>query len=850
MQASLNGLRRYVELKESPQDVAVALTALGFEIEGLKVMGEGVTGVVVGEVRACAKHPEADKLSVCQVFDGTQELQVVCGAPNVAAGQKVLFAQVGAKLPSAEAGKGDFVIKKAKLRGVESFGMICAEDEVGLGEGHHGILILPPETPVGLSLQEIPGLCDALFEVNVTPNRPDALCHLGLARELAARYNRPLKAPGEGRRVATEAGEPAEKAVSLRVEDSQACPRYVGRVIEGVTVGESPTWLKQALKGLGKSSINNVVDATNYVLFELGQPSHAFDLDTLAGSQVVVRLARDGESLTTLDGVARKLTPQDVVIADGEKPQVLAGVMGGVSSGVSATTRRIFLEVAYFNPATVRLQARRHGLSSDSSYRFERGIDPLGTAAAADLLAALIAEVAGGTVRPGRLECVAEGFALKAREVSLRPDRARKLLGVATSDSEIRRLLTSIGLIDISAEPGLAGANHREATSGSASERASLERTSSEQAIRFAIPGFRGDLTREADLIEEVARLLDYNSIQGILPRFTMGAGGVPPREALAKLVRHTLRDLGLNEALNLRFTSRKQLQKLGFAVEDARLNPILLRNPLSEDWEAMPTTVLPNLLQALLNNQNSQQHDVALFEVAKTFRARPKTGPRDNGVDEDAVLCLAIMGAFPAASWQDEKPIDFYTLKGLIENLLRRVNREVWLEAATGEAQNHSGEAHLHPREAMAVRAGRGADSRIIGHFGMLHPKVQQNFDLKRPVAVAELSLDALLDLPRNVMRFTPFSTQVAAQRDFNALVTEEIRHADVLALLPKSPLMESLRLRSIYRGQGVPEGHKAMHYEVAYRHAERSLTDEEVQAAHEAVKAALARDERIRFK
>jgi phenylalanyl-tRNA synthetase beta chain len=838
MQASLNGLRRYVELNETPQEVAAVLTALGFEIEALKVMGEGVTGVVVGEVRACAKHPEADKLSVCRVFDGTQEVQVVCGAPNVAAGQKVLFAQVGAKLPSSEAGKGDFVIKKAKLRGVESFGMICAEDEVGLGEGHDGILVLPAETPVGLSLQEIPGLCDALFEVNVTPNRPDALCHLGLARELAARYNRPLKAPGDGRRAALEAGEPAEKAVSLRVEDGKACPRYVGRVIEGVTVGESPTWLKQALKALGKNSINNVVDATNYVLFELGQPSHAFDLDALTGSQVVVRRARDGETLTTLDGVARKLTPQDVVIADGEKPQVLAGVMGGVSSGVSATTRRIFLEVAYFDPATVRLQARRHGLSSDSSYRFERGIDPLGTAAAADLLAALIAEVAGGTVRPGRLEWVAQGFALKAREVNLRPDRARKLLGVVAGDAEIRRLLTSIGLVEVGAEPDRVGEVNREATSERASDRAATE-----PAIRFAIPGFRGDLTREADLIEEVARLLDYNSITGTLPRFTMGAGGVTPREALAKLVRHTLRDLGLNEALNLRFTSRKQLQKLGFAAEDARLNPILLRNPLSEDWEAMPTTTLPNLLQALLNNQNSQQHDVALFEVAKIFRARLKTGPRDNGVDEDAVVCLAVMGAFPAGSWQDEKPIDFYALKGLIENLLRRVNREVWLEAGTGEA-------HLHPREAMAVRAGRGADSRIIGHFGMLHPQVQQNFDLKRPVAVAELSLDALLEVPRNVMRFTPFSTQVVALRDFNALVAEELGHAEVLALVPKLPLLETLRLRSIYRGQGVPEGHKAMHYEVAYRHAERSLTDEEVQSAHEAVKAALARDERIRFK
>lgn len=827
MQASLNGLRRYVELKETPQEIAVALTALGFEIEALKVMGAGVTGVVVGEVRACAKHPEADKLSVCKVYDGTEEVQVVCGAPNVAAGQKVLFARVGAKLPSPDAGqggasKGDFVIKKAKLRGVESFGMICAEDEVGLGEGHDGILVLPAETQVGLALQEIPGLCDALFEVNVTPNRPDALCHLGLARELAARYGRPLKARSEGRPALVESGEPVAKAASLQVTDAKSCPRYVGRVIEGITVGESPVWLKQALKAIGKNPINNVVDATNYALFEWGQPSHAFDLDTLAGGKVVVRRAQEGESLTTLDGVARRLTPQDVVIADGEKPQVLAGVMGGVSSGVSATTRRIFLEVAYFDPATVRLQARRHGLSSDSSYRFERGIDPLSTAEVADALAALIAEVAGGTVRPGRLEFVAEGFSLKPNQVQLRPERARKHLGVTTSDAEIRRLLTSIGLAEI---------GNGQATGAP------------ETRLTFAIPGFRGDLTREADLIEEIARLLDYNSIPAVLPRFTMGAGGVPPREALARQIRHTLRDLGLSEALNLRFTSRKQLQKLGLGQDDPKLHPVLLLNPLSEDWEAMPTTVLPNMLQALLNNQNSQQHDVALFEVAKTFRSRPKTGPRDNGVDEEAVLCLAMMGAFPAGGWQEEKPIDFYALKGLIENLLRRLDREVTLEVGAGAA-------YLHPREAMILRAGKTGKGAVLGHFGMLHPKARQNFDLKRPVAVAEISLDALLAAPQNVKRFTPFSTQVAAMRDFNALVAEEMGHADLLALVPKQALLESLRLRSIYRGQGVPEGHKAMHYEAVYRHAERSLTDEEVQSAHEALKKALTGDARIRFK
>lgn len=810
MQVSLNWLRRYVDLPEDPKDIAASLTSLGFEVEAMQVAGEGVTGVVVGEVRAREKHPEADKLSVCRVYDGQQEWQVVCGAPNVAAGQKVLFAQVGANLP------GGLHIKKAKLRGVESFGMICAEDEVGLGQGHDGILVLPADTAVGLGLQAIPDLCDAHFEVNVTPNRPDALSHVGLARELAAKYGRPLREPLE--KVA-ESGTPTGEAARLQVEDGEACPRYVGRVIEGIAVGESPAWLQAALRSVGKNPINNVVDLTNFVLLEWGQPSHAFDLDTLAGQEVVVRRARSGETLTTLDGANRTLSTQDLVIADAEKAQVLAGVMGGVNSGVTAQTRRVFLEVAYFQPAFVRLQARRHGLSSDSSYRFERGIDYLRTEAIADHLAALIAKVCGGNVRRGRVEFLAANHPRERAVVALRPDRVRRLLGVEIQDAEIGKYLSGIGL-----EP-------------TASKVAG--------ALAFRIPGFRGDLTREADLIEEVARLMDYNTIPGKLPSFPLGSGGVTPREALARQIRHTLRDLGLQEALSLRFTSRKQLAKLGLAENDSRLSPVLLKNPLSEDWEAMPTTGLPNLLQALCHNQNNQQNDAALFEVGKAFFVRAKSDVRDNGIREEALLTLAVMGEWPNSAWNgDHAGIDFYALKGLLENLLRKLGRPLQL-APMAEV------GFLHPKESGRLIA-QGGDGKVVelGVFGMLHPRVQQAFDLRHKVAVAEIHLDSLLAFAPAAKRFQAFSTQVASVRDFNALIPEAMSHGELLAGLPKQALLESLRLRSIYRGQGVPEGYKAMHYELIYRHGERSLTDEEVQTAHENVKSALGKDERIRFK
>jgi phenylalanyl-tRNA synthetase beta chain len=581
-------------------------------------------------------------------------------------------------------------------------------------------------------------------------------------------------------------------------------------------VGESPAWLQSALKALGKNPINNIVDITNFVLLEYGQPSHAFDLDTLSGHEIVVRRARNGEALTTLDGVARTLSEQDLVIADADKAQVLAGVMGGVASGVSASTRRIFLEVAYFQPAFVRLQARRHGLSSDSSYRFERGVDPLCTQTIADHLATLIAEVAGGQVLADRLEFVSPTLSLQPTQVALRPARIARLLGIPVSHQAIQERLTGIGL-------GLV--------------------SSTSDTMTFSIPGFRGDLTREADLMEEVARLTDYNSIPGTLPSFPMGAGGVPPREALSREIRHTLRDLGLHEALHLRFTSRKQLAKLGLPDGDARLKPVLLQNPLSEDWEGMPTTLLPNLLQSLLHNQNNQQGDAALFEISKAFFPREKTHARDNGVREETRLALAIMGAWPqGGAGEADHPMDFYDLKGLVENLFLRLGRKVDFSPGAQEP-------FLHPSESCGVMAA-GKNGASLGWFGILHPKTQQRFELRQTIAIAEISLDALLEAPKAPKRFQAFSTQVAATRDFNALVDEAVRHGEILKLVPKHPLVESLRLRSIYRGTGVPEGQKAMHYEVVYRHGERSLTDEEVQKAHEALKSGLLTDSRIRFK
>lgn len=817
MKISLQWLRRLTPLTATPDDIAKTLTGLGLEVEELELKGMGLKEVVCAEVMSCEKHPGADKLSLCQVYDGTQTLQIVCGAPNVSKGQKVILARIGAVLP------GNFAIKHAKIRGVESFGMLCAEDELGLGTSHDGIMVLPADTSVGIPIENITGLCDAILTVNVTPNRPDALSHIGIARELAAAYGLPLNLPAPSSAAKYTSIAKECDGLVLDVQDKKACPRYTARIIRGIKVGPSPDWLKRFLAAVGQKSINNVVDITNFVLLEWGQPSHVFDLDVLVGNKVCIRRAHESEKFIALDDIERTLTPLDLVIADNEKAQCMAGVMGGRLSGVSDTTTNLLLEVAYFDPPTVRTASKRHGLMSDSSYRFERGIDPQNTLRVSEVITSLILEIAGGIASPVLLEEKSSEYNFNSKTVWLRESKVHQLLGIHPTMQEICNKLSGIGL---------------------------TVHTQEKDRALFTIPGFRPDIEVEVDLIEEVARLFDYNQIPDLLPSFTIADTTLPPMEALTQKIRHHLASAGLCEALSLRFTSPTYLEQLGYTSDELKSNAVWLKNPLSEEWRILPLSTSPLLLQAVLNNQKISEKNALLFEIGKGFSDdSAKRSDKYSGVRETPMLSIALWGAWPMASWDNaDAQISFHRAKGIIDDLWKLLGITPTLHSGVKKLESaHTSAPHIHPVESVSWEY----NGTIIGWMGSIHPAAKNKVDIKGACFLAEILLEPLLKIDL-IKRFVPFSKQSSVEREINVLVDESMTHQQILALIPldKTPNLRSIQLNSIYTGQGIPDGKKAMHYTFAYRHPDKSLTDDEVNGWQAALAKKLLENPAISYK
>jgi len=787
MKISLKWLRELCPLTLSDDEIARKLTSIGLEVEGNEKRGIG-PGVVAARVVTRTPIAGSDHLSLCQVDDGAGTHQVVCGAPNYAAGDIVPMARPGAKLPDGTE------IRRAKVRGAESEGMLCSPRELGLSDDHSGLMILPRDVPIGKPLDELLGLPDTILEVNVTPNRPDALSHVGIARELSAITGVPVRIP-EARHA-----EKRELPARIDVDDAQRCPRYFARVIEGVHIGPSPLHVQERLRACGVRPISNVVDATNLALLELGHPLHGFDLDKLAGRRIRVRRAREGEPMTTLDGKERTLSEDDLVIADGEKPVALAGVMGGLTSEVGDRTTRILLESAMFDPAGVRRTSRRYGLHTEASHRFERGMDERGAEHAANRCAELIVQLAGGRLLPGAIDVYpAPRGPVK---VMVRPGRVSAVLGVAVGEAEVDRWLRALQLV-----PAGDG--------------------------RWSVPSWRRDLTREIDCIEEIARLRGYDTIPVKLHPAGVGeTAAISPQTRVTAHARTALSAHGFDEAVNYSFLAEKDLA----AVSPQK--PVRLANPLTSEQGAMRTTLLAGLLRNVGHNLARGVRDVKLYELGRVYLPEPDTrhpsGELAWPVHEPRRLGLALTGARRAKSWSGGgDTADYYDLKGAIEDVLEAMG-------ITDPRFQSGPHAALHPASASRlIVAGQP-----VGYLGQSHPAVAAHFEVPVETYLAELDWEALLDHSvalkqlRGVPRFPAVARDLAFVVDARVpaeKLLEEIRAAD------ERKLLERVTLFDVYRGSPVPEGRKSVAFGLSLRAADRTLTDAEADALCGAIRERL---------
>ncbi|MDE1894536.1 MAG: phenylalanine--tRNA ligase subunit beta [Xanthomonadaceae bacterium] len=781
MKFSENWLRELVEIKADRAQLAHALTMAGLEVEELTPLGDGLAGVVVAEIVGAEKHPQADRLQVCKVNAGPGEpLQIVCGAPNARVGIKVPLAKVGAELP------GGISIKAAKLRGVESSGMLCSAKELGIDADASGLLELPADAPVGQPLADYLGLPDASIELKLTPNRPDCLGLVGLAHDVAALFGSAVKVPAPAAVAVTGAAQRG-----IRLEAGKDAPRYLGRIVEGIDpAARTPLWLAERLRRAGLRPISAVVDVTNYVMLELGQPLHAFDNDTLEGD-IVVRHARAGEALKLLDGSEAKLDEGFVLIADEKKPLAVAGVMGGYDSRVTDTTRNIFLESAHFAPAAIMGRARKLGLHTDASHRFERGVDPELPRRALERATELLLAIAGGQAGP---VLVAENPAdLPApAAVTLRRARLKRVLGVDVADAEVARIFTALGM--------------------------RVETTA--DGWRITAPSSRFDIEREEDLIEEVARIFGYDNIPTATPAGALTLA-IEPEARIGELaLREQLAARDYYEAVNLSFVAADLLASWGFTE---RLVP--LANPLSADLAVMRPSLLPGLIEALRHNRARQQERVRLFEVARVF------GTGDPPVETPS---LAIVACGPARAEQWGEParmLDFHDLKGDLDALI----------AWGGEPRRWSVHADglpgwLHP--------GRGArvarDGETAGFMGALHPQLARQLDLGPDVHVLELALAPLL--ARRLPQAAAIPRFPSVRRDIALDLPESVSWSQIDRLV-RSTLGErlrELRLFDRYSGKGVEPGRKSLAMGLILQDASRTLTDDDAdRCVREAVTA-----------
>ena len=791
MKITYNWLARYVDFDWPPEELGERLTMLGLEVEKLERVGGGYEGVVAAEVLSREPHPNADRLSLCRVNDGKEERQIVCGAINFKPGDKVPLILPGNALPaSSESGK-PLVIKAGKIRGVASDGMLCSGKELGVSEDADGLMILDSGTQAGQSFADYLGMesADYVLDLEVTPNRPDWNSVIGIAREVSALTGGDLKLPAVELK---ETGDPVTERVRVRIEDAALCPRYSARIIRNVKVGPSPSWMRSLLEKIGIRSINNVVDATNFVMMETGQPLHAFDYRQLAGwengkAAIIVRRSLDGESFVTLDGQKHQLPRGAIVIADEEKALALGGIMGGLNSEISKSTQDVLLESACFLSQNIRSTSKKLGIRTDASYRFERGADPEIVDWASRRAAGLICEASGGVLQAGAADAYPNPPA--PTRISLRYEKTNRLLGVEIPGKEQASLLQRLEL-------------RQGATTESSGE--------------FWIPSFRVDLKREVDLIEEVARLYGADRIPATPPRGTVGLHEHDKLHDDLALARQLLVGQGLHEIQAQTLISDQA------AGIPRSLELVALEHPLSSDMNALRPSLLPGLVEALRHNANRGVVDAALFEMGSVFCLR-------NGQPaEEERLALALTGSRFPLFWKKEKEtgdFDLFDLKGRLDLLLEalRVQGVQWRRAESSETP-------------FAEEGSLSIGKQVIGRFGQMRTLLAAQLDLKKPVLLAELDLKILLTRRSQKRAFQALPMFPSARRDAAMLVDESISHADVLRAVKKAKpdFLQTVELFDVFRGKGIPEGKKSVAYAFVYRHRRRTLKDEEVAVAH----------------
>jgi phenylalanyl-tRNA synthetase beta chain len=813
MRAVWSWLLDLVDLPDDvgPDEAAAALTGAGLEVEEIEAIGSDFSGVVVAEVVGKRRHPEADRLTLVEVIDrpGGSKWDVICGAPNVPEpGGRVLWARPGARLPDG------LEIQPRALKGVLSHGMLCSERELKLSDTHEGIYVLGEEdaaAQLGAQAQDALALRDIVFDIGVPANRPDANGHLGLARELAALCKGRLRPVECGLADITDDRLDAANLVRVRIEDRERCSRYVARIIDGLTVKPSPRWMRRRLDAVGVRPLSNLIDVTNYVMFELGQPLHAFDYARVAGGTIVVRRAHSDEALTTLDAVERTLTSDDLLICDQKGPVALAGVMGGANSEVDDRTTRVLLESAHFEPTGVRRTARRTGLHSESSHRFERGVDPNGADRASARAARLLAQLGGGRVARGAVD----EYPVPARPmtVAIRPARAAVLTGVPVTAGDVRRALSSIELEVSDGDGG---------------------------AVQVEVPTFRPDVTREVDLIEEVLRLHGFDKVPATMPRNDIA----PLRRADTRVAtaRTALAGAGMLEAITFAFTSPERIAALRLPEGDPRRAPIALRNPLRTDHSVMRTSLLSNLLSLVALNLSRGNHDLAVFEVGSVFLANPDGPLPYERRTAAGVLC----GRGP--SWMGSAAaLDFFDAKGIVETLVgaltgrvRGAGSSLWSPAETAPVRDVP---YLHPGVSAEIVL-RGATGRV-GVVGEVHPEVRTRFDIGKACFVFELDLEHFA--PCGPAQLQELPRYPATTRDVSFFVDEQVPAARVREIIRRAgaELLEQVEILEDYRDPAhVPSGKKGMLWSVTYRSSERTLTDDEADQTHEALVQQLLRE------